>query len=146
MKKKIAICMLAILMVATAVVTIASCSKSDNNSSSTSSTSGELSKIVGTWQGNDSDETITMTFNSDGTGLVRVTYNGYYGTETDTFSFTYSMTDSNHGTAIVAMPSYYYNNTYYYESYPLEINGPNLYVFEDDEYYGMEIIWMLTKV
>lgn len=146
MKKKITICMIAIMMVATAVVTIASCSKSDNNSGSTNSNSGDLSKIVGTWQGSNGSETITVTFNNDGRGTARITYNGYYGTEIETLSFTYSMTDSNHGTAIVAIPSYYYNNTYYYESYPLEINGPNLYVYEDNEYYGIEIIWMLTKV
>ena len=146
MKKKIILCMLAIMMVATAVVTIASCSKSNSNSGSVNSNSGDISKIVGTWRGSDDDETLTVTFNSNGTGTSVITYDGYYGTETETFSFTYSMTDSNHGTIIVAIPSSYYNNSYHYESFPLEINGPNLYVYEDDEYYGMEIIWMLTKV
>ena len=145
MKKKITVFMLAIMMVATAVITIESCSKS-SNSSSTNSNTGDISKIVGTWRGSDEAETITLTFNSNGTGTSVVTYEGYYGTETETFSFTYSMTDSSHGTIIVAIPSYYYNNSYHYESFPLEINGPNLYVYEDDEYYGMEIIWMLTKV
>lgn len=145
MKKKITVFMLAIMMVATAVITIESCSKS-SNSNSTNSNTGDISKIVGTWRGSDEDETITLTFNSNGTGTSVVTYEGYYGTETETFSFTYSMTDSSHGTIIVAIPSYYYNNSYHYESFPLEINGPNLYVYEDDEYYGMEIIWMLTKV
>ena len=143
MKKRIPLCMLTIMMVATAAITIASCSKSDN-SSSINNNSGDISKIVGTWRGSDGDDTLTMTFNSDGTGIAVMTYDGYYGTETETVSFTYSMTDSNHGTVIVAIP--YYNNSYYYESYPLEINGPNLYVYEDDEYYGMDIIWMLTKM
>lgn len=140
MKKKVILCMLAIMMVAAAVFTIASCSKSDSKNDN------NTADIVGKWRGNANNREITLDVKSNGTGVAQIKYEDYYyGTSTYTINFTYSMDDDcTHGTAIAAVPSYYYSTEY--ETYSFALNGPNLYIYEESSYYGSQIICMLTKI
>ena len=142
MKKKVTVCMLAIIMVATEIFNIASCSKSDSKNNN----AGNNANIVGKWRGTANDRVITLDIKSNGTGVAQIKYEDYYyGTSTYTINFTYSMDDDGtHGTAIAAVPSYYYSTEY--ETYSFALNGPNLYIYEESSYYGSQIICMLTKI
>lgn len=142
MKKKITVFMLAIMMVATAIFTIASCSKSDSKNNN----AGNNANIVGKWRGTTDDSVITLDIKSNGTGVAQIKYEDYYyGTSTYTVNFTYSIDDDGTlGTAIAAVSSYYYSTEY--ETYSFALNGPNLYIYEESAYYGSQIICMFTKI
>lgn len=77
--------------------------------------------IVGTWFAYDGDEAITITFNSDETGVISEKW------KQDTF--TYSMTNKNSGTMTIRYQESYH---YHYEVFTFRIEGKSLYLYDDD--------------
>ena len=148
MKKRIIMCMLAIMMVAATAITIESCKKDEDRSASSSSSSsgpGDTSQVTGTWSGNFQNGTLTLVINSNGTGTATFVYtNSSNVTQTQTTPFDYTMSDSYHGTAIVSEPGSSPNTTNYY-IYRFEIIGTNLVIYQQG-YNGNEVIGTLTKI
>ena len=122
------------LMVAIMCVGLVSCG--DDNDTSNGA--------VGTWSGRDGSSTVTLTFNSNNTGMYIESYTDSYsgGKETISTSFTYSMVDASKGIMMINVPDKWYSGsstwTYYFV-----INGNSMSVYDDDFYDDLE--YVLTK-
>lgn len=131
-KKSILWSMLAIMVVAMLSVGFAACGSDDDDSGSS---------VVGTWSGKDGSSTITLTFNSNNTGMYIENYKDSYsgGKETISTSFTYSMVDSSKGILMVNVPDKWYSGsstwTYYFV-----ISGNTMSIYEDDFYDDLEFV------
>lgn len=129
--------MLAILMVTMLSVGFAACGSDDDDNKTSNG-------VVGTWSGRDGSSTVTLTFNSNNTGMYIESYIDSYsgGKETESASFTYSMVDGSKGIMMINVPDKWYSGsstwTYYFV-----INGNSMSVYEDDFYDDLE--YVLTK-
>lgn len=82
--------MMTVMMVAMLSVGFTACSDDDDNNND-----GGGNTVVGTWSGVDEDGyMLTLTFNSNNTGVLRETYLNY---SDYTYSFTYTMKNENSG-------------------------------------------------
>lgn len=113
------------------------CTQNNSNIGETDSNIG-ASSIGGTsWTYQEGRESITINFKSDGTGtFVEKYYDSYSGMETDTYSFTYTMTGKTEGRMIIKYYDSYsgYDNEVFY----FEIEGKTLYLYND---YGDSLVF-----
>ena len=97
--------MLAILMVTMLSVGFVACGSDDDDSSNPNS-------VVGTWVGHgtggDSDDFITVTFNSNNTGVIVAQAMGSYGLETISSNFTYVMEGLDRGKLVASGDTFYF--------------------------------------
>ncbi|MDE5999343.1 MAG: hypothetical protein K2H04_04625, partial [Bacteroidaceae bacterium] len=96
MKRLNSLFTVAMLAVSMVVVSLAatSCSNDDDNNNG-----GGESSILGTWSGRNGESLNTLTFKKDGTGTwVSQDYDSFWGTETETGTFSYEMIDESTGT------------------------------------------------
>lgn len=113
-----------------------------------SSGSGSYSNstVTGTWFGKESgsswEESLTLTFKSDGTGTwVGSYYDSYSGSSTEKGTFTYEMEGKSKG--VIAVKEYSSYSGSYTDYIYFEIEGKTMYLYED--YYGDDLEWTLTK-
>lgn len=131
-KKGIILSMMAVMLVALFGVGFAACGDDDNG--------GSGSNVVGVWKGKDGSTTITLSFNSNNTGMyVEVYDDKYSGEEVISTSFTYSMVDATKGIISIKVPDEWYSGsstwTYYFV-----INGNTMSLYDDDFYDDLEYV------
>lgn len=127
--KNVLLSLLALMMIALAGATISACG--DDKDDSEGGTG-----ISGTWTGTIEGMSLTATFKSNYTGTWTTKYEStYYGTRTQSGTFTYSLSGSNKGMVVVKMNDDYYY--YYYGSsssriYTFIIEGTSMMLYEND--------------
>ncbi len=99
------------------------------------------SSVVGTWYGEcGSSRTLTLTFNANGTGnYVEYYHDSYSGDDSESDTFTYSMTDSQNGYI------YWYEDYYGTENIRFSVSGNTMCIYGEDYNYGEVVEWVLTK-
>ncbi|MDE6722189.1 MAG: hypothetical protein K2J84_08610 [Bacteroidaceae bacterium] len=136
MKRLNSLFTVAMLAVSMVVVSLAatSCSNDDDNNNG-----GGESSILGTWSGRNDESLNTLTFKKDGTGTwVSQDYDSFWGTETETGTFSYEMIDESTGTFTIKL--YYSDSELEIEHYNFRIEGKKMYVHPLDWGYSAELI------
>lgn len=129
--------MLTIILVTALSIGFAACGDGDNDDKSSNS------NIVGTWTGQDGGVSITLTFNSNFTGLYVESYkDSYSGKESVSTTFTYSVVDETKAIMVVKVPDQWYSGRST-ETYYIVINGKSMSIYDDDFYDDLE--YVLTK-
>ena len=138
-KKGIFWSMLAVMLVSMLVVGFTACG-SDDDDTPAGGGGGTGSGITGTWMGRDGNKTLTLVFASGNSGTWIFKYqDSYSGSETESGSFTYTMTGTNKGIATYERRDSYYSGgrtvIYYFV-----IDGNTLSLYEDDYYDDLEFV------
>ena len=124
--KKISLKWMAALFVAIVSLSFVACGDDDEKDDNGNK------GIVGTWTVSEGLSSLTFIFNSDNTGTFISKYEDpYSGTETDSESFTYSMTGTNSGVIVLKQyDSYYGKNVTNVMNFT--IDGNTMILYDDD--------------
>ncbi|MDE5608734.1 MAG: hypothetical protein K2I64_07360 [Muribaculaceae bacterium] len=115
MKKNLTKYAILLTLILTTAVSFTSCKDDDDDNNSPSS------KLIGTWEAVAQYETISLTFNSNGTGVERWSEPGY----SDSENFYWTATDR-------TIRFEYSDGDYEYEDYSISSNGKVLHIYDID--------------
>lgn len=128
--KNVLLSLLALMMIALAGASISACGDDKDEG-------GGGSGINGTWTGVIDGMSLTVTFKSDYTGIWTTKYEStYYGTRSESGTFTYTLSGTNKGMVVVKSLNNDYYSYYYGGSssriYSFTIEGRSMKLYQND--------------